>query len=316
MFLGLLETVRQTRGRLSLPIPFARGIGTDEFGYRPVLLSPGVDGCVSLYPLAQVSAFRWLSGHRTIWQGDYLQAAGDGGRLHSEPVWCLSNRTPQVDAVASDLATELATSRRLRPRGRALEELVARVLESHRFSIEQRVRVAGAEADLIALSRRVDGQLRFTLIECKDYGTGPVGISEVMRLHGFRDALKTTVGSADALLVTTSNASSSALRFARTKAISVVSPLELREWATAHSDVASAEPPLFSLRSVDVGGRVALAREIWLWLRIGVGARVVLTGNVNCLELWHPDEWSRVDSAGALALLGGGPELANLDRGI
>jgi methionyl aminopeptidase len=163
---------------------------------------------------------------------------GTGPVVLTPGPWEREERPPLVSAVRS-ISEELMRYLARNPRalfeldGHVFERLVGEILASFGFSLEFNVRTICGEIDIIGFTRDVLGNKLGYVVECKRYAERRhVGVSEVTRLFGIREALRTSLGVDHGLLVTTSDFTPNARDMAQAWSMDLRNYESLRNWLT------------------------------------------------------------------------------------
>ena len=261
----------------------------------PLILAP-TDECIAVLPFnfyKRSPVRKWL--HRVLW-GDEIGQIISENKVHACPPFYMTDTVSDkvrqaVEILAGEEKKNPKTLRNLS--GKDFERLLCEILNSLGINVQLNVRLLGAEIDLLLLELNERGQIEFTIIECKHrvISGKAVGISQVMRLFGLREALKGDVNIKNAIIVTTTGFSPQARQFSQVYRLNLVDYEGFIEWATAHRLIAHSNYyPM--LRSVNLDQRNRFYASTWLasYLKVFDG-RFTVIGAGDHIELWNPEAW-------------------------
>ena len=179
--------------------------------------------------------------------------------------------------------------------GREFEKFVAEVFSASGFAVQQNLHLLGAEVDLLLLEFSHEGDVRYSVVECKHRARSRelVGIGDVIRLFGLSEALRAKGAAiAHSILVTTNGFSAAAKNFAHIYDLGLLNFEALLDWVT-NLPQREEDPiaPLFKIQSLDATGRFYLDQTLALLAGIDNSTRVYFIGAGEYFELWSHDRW-------------------------
>lgn len=302
--LGEYETRMDATRNLVIPHGLARRIELSEVGTAmsyPLILAP-TEECIAVLPFnyyKRPPVGEWL--HSVLWGDEIGQIVAENKVRACHPFYRTDTVSDKVRRALEILEGEVSKNPRLLRdlSGKDFERLLYEVLKSLGINVQLNVRLLGAEIDLLLLELTDQGQIEFTIVECKHRAVSgrAVGISQVMRVFGLREALYRDVSIKNAIIVTTTGLSPAARQFCQVYKMTSVDYDGFIDWATAHKLIADSHHyPV--LRSVNLDKRNRFYAPTWLtsYLQVFDGKFVVL-GLGDCMELWNPDVWGKERSS-------------------
>ncbi|GAI24269.1 unnamed protein product, partial [marine sediment metagenome] len=180
--------------------------------------------------------------------------------------------------------------------GKDFEKILCSILKSLGVNIQSNVHVLGAEIDLLLLEFDEHGKTEFTIIECKHRMRSQkvVGINQVMRLYGLKEALKKDINIKNAFIVSTTGFSSNAQQFSKLYKMDLFNYQSFLEWVTEHN--LFSEPlhfPLFKLIIVDRYGRFCLSKHLNSYLKVHNPSTFIIIGVMDRIEIWNSFIWEK-----------------------
>jgi hypothetical protein len=254
------------------------------------VIIPVNDRGAALVPLRQFIGGEWLEDATVKWSEDFLTQARSFPEA-TPAIWAAAAPDSRVPVVVEMVESELRQSR-ARPRGKAFEALIAAAFAEKGYAVQGNVRLLGADADLVALSSDRDGRVEMTIVECKDYRSSSrsVGVSEVMRLFGFGQALGLSGVSARTLLVTSTQMSAAGSRMATLTRVETTDLQSILDWTEANRPAAaSGFSPVVKIATVRADGRLRLPVEFRRYLDLR--ENVVVMGRLDRMELYARHNW-------------------------
>jgi hypothetical protein len=170
-------------------------------------------------------------------------------------------------------------------------------LASLGINVQPNVHIQGAEVDLLLLELGKHGEVGFTIIECKhrERSQKAVGINQVLRLYGLREALRKDYCVKNALIVSTTGFSPDAGQFARLYKLDLLNFEGFLDWILAHDLVSKSQHfPLFRMTNLDPRGRFYLPESLTSYLKLA-DPRVGVLSLYSTIELWNPSIFEDFD---------------------
>lgn len=190
-------------------------------------------------PLADV-----LRSHRVYPARPFYEAARPSERL-------MSAKRALEEAESSGRLAELT--------GKQFESLVKEVLEAVGLTVQQNLRLEGADIDLLFCLAR-SGKPEFVMVECKHQAKSgkPASISQVLRLYGLREAVRAPHGFDNAVIISSTGLSPSARAFCTTYNLGGYTLGGFLEWAAQSVETADERLPVFRVVTHDSRGRLRI----------------------------------------------------------
>lgn len=297
-FLGQYQRILEQGRRLRLPSKFVRTLKISSHDMPmgcPMIVAP-LDECLIMLPFdyfENSGVHRWL---RDMSWAKEISAVVSNNRVYPcTPLYKSDKISQKVREAVRILEgeTRRAPGRLEGLSGRDFEKLLYEILASLGINVQLNVRIQGAEVDLLLLELSEHGQVEFTIIECKhrQRSQTPVGINQVVRLYGLREALRKHYCAKNALIVSTTGFSPGARQFARLYKLDLLNFEGFLDWILAHNLVSDSRHfPLFRITNLDRRGRFYLPESLISYLRLA-SPRVEVIGLYSRIELWNPPVW-------------------------
>jgi len=295
MFLGQYEMILEKERRLRLPSRFAKKLrvptGNKLLGY-PMIVTP-LDEFLSIYPL---DYFQSLGVHEWIrdisWTKEINEMVRNNKFHPCVPFYKNDRISEKVREATKILTGEIKrgpeTLRNLS--GKDVEKLLYEILTSLGINVQLNVHILGAEIDLLLLELNEHGRVEFTIIECKhrERSQKVIGINQIMRLYGLKEALKKDFSIKNALIVSTTGFSSNAKQFAKLYKLDLVNYQGFLDWVTTHDLFSkSLHHPIFKIVNLDQRGRFYLPECLTSYLKV-YHQRIAILGVIDRIEIWNP----------------------------
>lgn len=167
-------------------------------------------------------------------------------------------------------------------RGKKLEDDLIDALTRAGFDVQQRIRLMGAEVDIVVCEWDTSTGPRTILIECKEQSESrqPVRLAPVMRLFGLRTASASFASNSLAVMVSTTGYTTNARRFGRAHGIAMTDHRSLLD----HLDrMPVRTQPMLRSAYLDSNDCVRLPGDHARWLG---ETKLAVMGSVDWVELW------------------------------
>lgn len=308
LLMGVYQIPLEQKTRLRLPCNFVRNLGIPKrdrlLGY-PMIVAPTTD-TLPIFPFTleklTIFPFSYFQGsHISSWLGEIswtkqIHEIVSRNKIHpSIPFYKTDKVSGKVRAAIETLKGEIKRSpetlRNLS--GKDFERLLYEILASVGINVQLNVHILGTEIDLLLLQLSEHGRVEFTIIECKHRQRSQkvVGIGQVMRLYGLKEVLKKSLCVKNALIVSTTDFSPNAKRFAKLYQLDLVNYESFLDWIIQHGLFSNSQHyPLFRMINLDRRGRFRLPKSLTSYLKNPDRPMTVL-GLFELIELWNSSTW-------------------------
>lgn len=294
IFLGQFEMILEQERRLQLPSRYAKELrvstGNKLLGC-PMIVTP-LDESLSMFPLDYFQSSDVHGWIRDISWTKEISEMVQNNKFHPCVPFYKSDRISEKVREATKILTgEIKrgpeTLRNLS--GKDAERLLYEILTSLGINVQLNVHILGAEIDLLLLELNEHGRVEFTIIECKhrERSQKVIGINQIMRLYGLKEALKKDLSIKNALIVSTTGFSSNAKQFAKLYKLDLVNYQGFLDWVATH-DLVSKSPhyPVFRMVNLDQRGRFYLPECLTSYLKV-YDQRITILGLMDRIEIWN-----------------------------
>ena len=246
---------------------------------------------VMLLPNSTFSGFQ-LNEHvqQLNWDNDIAKVLVNKFPLPSTPWFSEKNSPLPLDQARELLNYEIkklkGTSSQ---KGRQVEKILKEILLAMGVFVEANVRVMGSEIDLMLCRYNKLGKVQYTIIELK-FRESKATISQVLRLFGLQEALRTKVDIPNSLIANISGYTSNSEAMIKQVGISGIGIDELFDWVDSYGLNNNKETlPFVKSTSLSAKGEFALPAE----LKGHFSKKLLISGIVNLLELWNAEDWEK-----------------------
>lgn len=295
MFLGQNEMILAKEKRLRLPPRYTKELrvptGNKLLGY-PMIIAP-LEEFLAIYPFdyfQNLDVREWI--REISWTKEINEMVRNNKFHPCVPFYESDRISKKVREATKILTGEIKrgpeTLRNLS--GKDVEKLLYEILTSLGINVQLNVHILGAEIDLLLLELNEHGRVEFTIIECKhrERSQKVIGISQIMRLYGLKEALKKDFSIKNALIVSTTGFSSNAKQFAKLYKLDLVNYQGFLDWVTTHDLFSkSLHYPVFKIANLDQRGRFYIPECLTSYLKI-YHQRVLILGVLDRIEIWNP----------------------------
>lgn len=166
--------------------------------------------------------------------------------------------------------------------GKEFEVLVRDILASAGLTVQQNLRIEGADVDLffcVTTERRSE----FVLVECKHQARSgkPASISQVLRLYGLREVVRSTHDFNYAVLVSSTGVSSPGMVFSSVHHMDAYTLGWFLEWLAQLSRPDVVRHPVFKVQNIDSRRRISLPQPFLRSVGVEPGEAIVLMTERN-----------------------------------
>jgi Tfp pilus assembly protein PilF/DNA-binding transcriptional regulator/RsmH inhibitor MraZ len=303
VLLGEYDRFLEAGRRVRLPPKYVEYIKERQRNHKfgdCMLVAVPTKECISIFPTIdfQASAIsEWL--HDIQWDREIEDLFVNNKIYPSNPLYStdkVSKKLKEVNDILTE-ETQKCSSNLRKLSGNDFEKLLFEILTSYSINVQLNVHVLGAEIDLLLLEFSEQGKVEFKVIECKHQmkSQKSVGISQIMRLYGLKEAIRNTnvFPLGEPLIVSTTGFSHNAKQFARVYGVDLMNYRDFLEWVTTHNLISQSPGyPLFMLINMDKYGRLWLPRQLASYIQAGTEP-ITIIGGLDYIELWKKTSWEK-----------------------